>query len=187
MDRVEALKHCRVLSGFTDVGLQILAAVTRERYFPNAQAIQVQGELPRDAGVLFLVSGRARCEVRNTEEQTLGLGSLAAGEHLGAMRLFGEALSPLSVIAEGDVAALLLDRPAFERIQRQKPKTATKLLMALTADFGKHLGETSQLFADFAVFASVRMNIAERGQYASYAELGLDGTPTIGTGWLRRE
>ena len=84
----------------------------------------------------------------------------------------------MSVVAEGDVSALVLDRAAFERLRVQKPNTAAKLLLALGADFGKALGESNQLFADFAVFAANRANMAERN-FASYAELGLDHTPSI--------
>ncbi len=179
MERLEALKHCSVLSGFSDVGLQILAAVARERYYPKSQALQAQGELPRDAGLVILVSGRARCEVRDGDDKVLGLGTLSGGDHLGAMRLFGDAKSPVTVIAETEVNALVIDRAAFARVQKQKPNTAAKLLFALAQDFGRRLGETSKVFAEFAVFAGVKANLAERGNYASYSELGLDKTPTL--------
>lgn len=178
-DRVEALRACPVLEGFTEVGLKILAAVTRERVYLNAQTLQVQGEPPRDAGVLFLVRGHVRCEVRGPEGQVLGLGTLQPGDHLGGLRLFSEALSALTVTAEGEVDALALDRTAFERLRRQKPQTAMKLLFALSADFGRRLGENQAQFAEFAVFAATRANLQNQPSYPSYAALGLDTTPTL--------
>jgi CRP-like cAMP-binding protein len=179
-ERVEALRHCTVLEGFTDVGLEILAAVSRERVFPNAQAIQTQGEPPRDPeSLLILMKGRIRCEVRDSDGKVLGLGSLGPGDHLGGLRFFGPNVVPVTAIAEGEVHVLVIDKPAFQRLQKQKPQAAMKLLLALSADFGKRLGECSGLFADFAVYAAARVNILERGQYASYNDLGLDNTPTL--------
>jgi CRP-like cAMP-binding protein len=179
-DRIEALRHCTVLEGFTDVGLGILAEVARERVFPNAQALQTQGEPPRDPeSLVVIVKGRVRCEVRDSDGKTLGLGTLTPGDHLGGLRFFGASNVPVTAIAEGEVQVLVLDKPAFARLQRQKPQAAMKLLLALSADFGKRLGECSGLFADFAVYAAARVNILERGQYASYSDLGLDNTPTL--------
>lgn len=177
--RDETLRHCPVLAGFTDIGIQLLAAVARERVYPNAQALQVQGEAPRDAGaVIFLATGRVRCEVRDSDGKVLGLGSLQAGDHLGGLRLFSDTPAPVSAIAEGEVSAVLIDRPAFERLRRQKPQAAMKLLLALSADFGKRVTESASLMGDFAVFAAKRMNMQEHPQFANYADLGLDHTPT---------
>lgn len=184
IDRVEALRHCRVLEGFTEVGLKLIAESVRERVFQNAQVLQRQGEAPKEQGVLFVALGTVRCEVRNSDGQTFGLGSLSAGDHLGGMRLFAhdpgapEIPSPLTAVAEGEVVTLVLDRPAFHRLQRERPQAAMKLLYSLAADFGKRVGEAGPLFADFAVYAGVRANIEERGQFTSYKDLGLDVTPT---------
>lgn len=171
-ERVDSLRHCRVLEGFTDVGFQILAHVVKERVYPSGQPLQVQGEPPRDIGALvILVSGRVRCEVRDSEGKTLELGTLEGGEHLGGMRLFGsEAHSPLTATAEGDVQALVLDRAGFERLRRHKPQTAMKLMFALATDFGARMGENSQSFADFAHFASARANRTER-TFTTYTDL----------------
>ncbi len=175
-ERTEALRQCPVLEGFTDVGLQIIAAVAQERLYANARALQTQSELPKEAGVLFLWSGRVRCEVKDENGRSLGLGNLGPGDHLGGMRLFGTATAPLSAIAEGDVRALLLDRPAFERIRRQKPQTAMKLLHALASDFGRRMSDCSDDFAAFALFAAQKTNLATRGQF-SYADYQSDSTP----------
>jgi CRP-like cAMP-binding protein len=179
VERVEALRHCPVLADFSEVGIQILAAVVRERFFANAQSLQDQGELPRDAGVLFLALGRVRCEVRDAEGRTLGLGTLAPGDHLGGLRLFQSAPSPLSAVAEGDVTALLLDQPAFERLRKQKPQAAMKLLFALSGDFGRRLAESAPLFGQFAIHAAQRVNVEERGGFAAYSAMGLEPTPSF--------
>jgi CRP-like cAMP-binding protein len=184
-ETLEHLRHCPVLKDFSDVGLQILSAVVRPRLYANSQSLQTQGEPPRDAGVLFIATGRARCEVRDSENKILGLGTLEPGDHLGGMRLFGEIPSPLSVVAEGDVTGLLLDKPAFARLQQQKPQAAMKLLFALTQDFGQRLSEAGNLFTDFAQFAARRANMAERGTFASYEELGLAPTPMANLANLR--
>lgn len=175
-DRVEALRHCRVLEGFTDVGLKILAQVVRERVYPTGQWLQVQGEPPRDQGSLVvLVSGRVRCEVKDSEGKTLELGVLEGGEHLGAMRLLGsESVSPVSAVADGDVQALVLNKAGFERLLRHKPQTAMKLMQLLAADFSARLGENAQSFADFAHFAAARANRSER-TFTTYTDLQAPG------------
>lgn len=184
IDRLEALRHCHVLEGFTDVGLKILAEAVRERVYQNAQALQRQGEAPKEQGVLFIALGTVRCEVRNSDGQTFGLGNLTAGDHMGGMRLFAkgpdapQTPSPLTAVAEGEVVTLVLDRPAFARMQRARPQAAMKLLYALASDFAKRIGESGSLFSDFAVYAGVRANLEERGQFTSYKDLGLDVTPT---------
>lgn len=181
-DRVDALRACQVLSGFTDVGLGILAAVMKERIYPNATALQKQGEPPRDPGsVVFLVRGRVRCEVRDGEGRVLGLGTLAAGDHLGGLRLLDEGPAALTAVAEGEVAALVLDREGFATMQSRKPQTAVKLLFALATDFGRRMAACREVFSEFAVYAALRENV--RGQdTAAYAELGLDLTPTLSPG-----
>lgn len=177
-ERVESLERCAVLSEFTDVGRRILAAVVRERLFTNAQALLKQGEAPRENAVMFVVSGRVRCEVRDAESAVLVLGTLGPGDHLGGLRLFGEGPAAVSAIAEGEVRVLVLDRAAFARVQKHKPHTAMKLLFALSSDFGRRLGEQHELFADFALFAARRANARER-QFASLASLGLEPTPSL--------
>lgn len=179
IEREEALRHCPVLGEFTETGIKILASVARERFYPNAQSLQVQGERPRDEGVVFLVTGRVRCELRDSEQRVLGLGTLGPGDHLGGLRLLQSVTAPVSAIAEGDVTGLLIDRPSFERLRKQKPQAAMKLLFAVTGDFGKKLSESAPLFGQFAIFASQKLNMEERGTYASYADLGLDLTPTM--------
>lgn len=171
-DRVEALRHCRVLNGFTEVGLKILAHVARDRVYVAGQLLQVQGEAPKDAGaVVFLAKGRVRCEVRDSDGKTLQLGILAAGEHLGAIRLFGaESMSPLSVVAEGDVHALLIDGEAFEKLRRHKPQTAMKLMLALGADVSARLAENASSFADFAPFVVSKASQSRR-TFTTYTEI----------------
>lgn len=177
-DKVEALRGCGVLQGFTEVGLQILAAVVRERLYRTAQALQVQGDPPKDAGVLFLASGRVRCEVRDHDGRILGLGTLQPGDHLGGLRLFSPPVSsPLSATAESEVVGLLLDKAAFARLQAQKPNTAVKLLNALAADFGQRLGENQAQFADFAVYAGIRANMNQSS--FALSDYAPDHTPTL--------
>lgn len=177
-DRIEDLRRCRLLEGFTDVGLQILAAVARDRVFVGGQALQVQGEAPKDPGTLILLTaGSVRCEVKDSENRTLDMGTLVAGDHIGALRLFGEdPPSPITIVADGDVSALTIDRAAFERLRRQKPQTATKLLFAITNDFGRMVSENHRSFGDFAVYAAARASIQDR-TFTTYTDLGLENTP----------
>ena len=182
IERAECLRHCPVLAEFSEVGISILAAVARERFFNNAQPLQTQGETPKDEGVLFVASGRVRCEVRDSDGRVLGLGTLGPGDHLGGLRLFHSGPAPVTAVAEGEVGTLLIDRAAFERLRRQKPQAAMKLLFALSSDFGQRLGDSSSLFSQFAIYAAQKANIEERGQFASYADLGMDLTPLTTTG-----
>lgn len=171
-DRVEALGHCRVLEGFTEVGLNILAQVVRERVYPNGQFLQVQGEPPRDPGSLVvLVTGRVRCEIKDGDGKVLEMGVLEGGDHLGAMRLFGsESVSPLTAVADGDVQALVLTQAGFERLRKHKPQTAMKLMSVLVGDFSERLGENAQAFADFAHFAAARANRSDR-TFTTYTDM----------------
>lgn len=171
-DRVGALRRSRVLEGFSDVGLKILAHVAQERVYPNGQSLQVQGEAPRDPGcVIFLVNGRVRCSVRDSDGKTLELGILEPGEHMGAMRLFAdESISPLSTVADGEVHALLIGREGFERLRQHKPQTAMKLMMLLAADVSARLSENASSFADFAHFAAARANQVTR-TFTTYTDL----------------
>jgi hypothetical protein len=50
-DVVEHLRHCAVLHEFSDVGLQIIAAVVKKKIYQNAQTLQVQGEKPKGTRV----------------------------------------------------------------------------------------------------------------------------------------
>lgn len=173
-ERIEILRHCPVLKGFTEEELAGIAAVGREKLYSNAQSFQVQGEPPRDRGVIFIGTGRARCEVTDSDGKVFGLGTLGPGDHLGGMRFYAESASPVSVVAEGDVTFLLIDREAFATLRKDAPPVAMKLLFTLTENFGTLLSASGTLFADFAQFAARKVNFAERGNFGNYTDFGLD-------------
>ncbi len=173
-ERIEILRHCPVLKDFADAELASIAAVVREKLYTNAQAFQVQGEPPRDRGVIFIGTGRARCEVTDSDGKVLGLGTLGPGDHLGGMRLFADSTAPVTVVAEGDVTFLLVDREAFATLRKDAPPVAMRLLFTLTENFGSLLSASGTLFADFAQFAARKADFAERGNFGNYTDFGLD-------------
>lgn len=171
-ERVSALARCRVLEGFSDTGLRILAHVAQERVYPVGQTLQAQGDEPRDKDcVVFLVQGQVRCTVRDSEGKVLELGLLGPGEHLGAMRLFAdESPAALSIVADSDVHALLVSRQEFERVQRHKPQTAIKFMQALASDFTARLAENAGALGDFAHYVSARATQVTR-TYTTYTDI----------------
>ena len=144
IDRARALRSSPLLREFTDVGLGILAGASEQRTVGRATYAFRAGE-PSNAlcviarGTLQLVS----------REGSQPLGEIGPGDSFGgvALLLGGEHL--VSGWAATDVDLVVLKKPAFDALKKDKPGAALKLELALARDLIERLREAKGPLREF--------------------------------------
>lgn len=140
MDKVLALRKSPLLMGFTDVGLQIIAAIAVSKEVPDGAPIYVEGMLGDT--LYILVEGRVRVAAKDSEGVEHTLTRLEPGDSFGELALLGGGTRLASTYAEGPCQLLEIHAKDFARLQRQKPQACLKLLMRVVERFGQRLAES---------------------------------------------
>jgi len=154
MDEVaEALRGSPLFAGFTDVGLKILGAVTKDRPVADGLPVYLEGD-PGD-GLFVVRSGEVSICLRDGDAE-VEIGRLSTGESFGELALLSSGPRMTSVYAVGQVALLQIPRKDFARLQRKKPQACLKLLLAVVAKLGKDLGESRDAWRQVLLDAARR-------------------------------
>ncbi|BDG07266.1 cyclic nucleotide-binding domain-containing protein [Anaeromyxobacter paludicola] len=141
MTVLESLRRCLLFKDFTDTGLQIFAAVARERAVPAGTPLFVEGMVGES---LFIVrSGTVRLahKVSGAERP---LGTAGAGDHLGALSLLAPSHRACSAVAESACELLELQQADFARLGPQKPQACLKLALAIAADLARRMADARE-------------------------------------------
>jgi CRP/FNR family cyclic AMP-dependent transcriptional regulator len=142
MEVVAALKACPLFKDFTDVGLQIFAAIGVPRAFPKGSALFLES---RPGESLFILGdGTVRLSARSPEGEEVTLGDVGAGEPLGELALLQKGDRLCTAIALTDVTAVEIRHPDFLKLTAQKPQACMKLLMGIVTHFGHKVRENRE-------------------------------------------
>jgi CRP/FNR family transcriptional regulator, cyclic AMP receptor protein len=139
MEVVAALKACPLFKDFTDVGLQIFAAIGIPRAFPKGSALFLEN---RPGESLFILGeGTVRLSARSPAGEEVMLGEVGTGEPLGELALLQKGDRLCTAIALTDVTAVEIRHPDFLTLTAQKPQACMKLLMGIVTHFGHKVRE----------------------------------------------
>ncbi len=141
---VDHLARCELFKDFSPTGLEIMAAIATERVVPQGASIFVENMIG-DA-LYVLAEGYVRICLRDGAGKDRTLGQLAEGDSFGELSL----LTPggarvVSAVAETEVRVLEIRQKDFLRLQAQKPQACLKLILAISASFGRKLGDNRDL------------------------------------------
>jgi CRP-like cAMP-binding protein len=142
MEVAASLKACPLFKDFTDVGIQIFAAIGVPRAFPKGTAL-FQENRPGES--LFIISdGKVRLSARNPAGEDVALGDVGAGESLGEMALLQKGERLCTVTAITDVTAVEIRHADFQKLTAQKPQACMKLLMGIVTHFGQKVRDNRE-------------------------------------------
>jgi CRP/FNR family transcriptional regulator len=129
MERVLLLRRVPLLADLSPADLQRVAAITTEHDFSGGEVICEQGELGNEMYVI--VSGEVQIIVSNEGEPEKEIARRLAGDVVGEMSIISGETRMASVVAEGDVLTLCLDRSNFESLLRERPEVSLAVMREL--------------------------------------------------------
>ena len=135
---VEAtLKDSALLKDFSPTGLQILAAIATEKNFPRGTLLFAENMAAE--AMYFVVEGRVAIGIKNGEGKDQHVASLGPGDTLGELSLLSPSKRLCSALAESDLRTVEIRAEAFKKLLAQKPQACLKLMLNISAEFGKKL------------------------------------------------
>jgi CRP-like cAMP-binding protein len=136
----EHLKQVSILAGLEPDELAQLQPHTSAKSFLRGEIVLHEGDrLP--AKLFVVLSGTIQIKkTASTGKETI-LRTLSAGEPFAAPALFGDGISPATVVAEQDCQILMIDRSALLDLIRQTPEVALRIIAVLTERL-QHLHST---------------------------------------------
>jgi CRP-like cAMP-binding protein len=142
MSALAVLRGCGLFRGFSETGLQIFAAVARERALAAGASLFAEGQ---PGASLFVVrSGTLRVLARGPDGDR-ELAQAREGDHVGALSLLAPGPRLVAVVAATDCELVEIGAADFARLQPDKPKACLKLALAIAADVARRGAESRDL------------------------------------------
>jgi CRP-like cAMP-binding protein len=142
MEVAASLKACPLFKDFTDVGIQIFAAIGVPRAFPKGSAL-FQENRPGES-LLIISDGKVRLSARNPAGEDVALGDVGAGESLGELALLQKGERLCTATAVTDVTAVEIRHVDFQKLTAQKPQACMKLLMGIVTHFAQKVRDNRE-------------------------------------------
>jgi HEAT repeat protein len=129
MERVLFLRKVRLFGELTPVDLKHVATSAIEHLYPDREVIAEQGELGDEMHIV--VSGEIRVVLGSEREAPVEVAKRRSGDCVGEMAIVSEEPRMASLLAEGDVRTLSIDRSRFQRILRERPEASLAVIRVL--------------------------------------------------------
>jgi CRP/FNR family transcriptional regulator, cyclic AMP receptor protein len=123
-----ALRNVSFFKGWTDDELEHFERIMERARFPAGQVLIAEGE-PGQA-LLILTAGEAEVSQGGKPIRTL-----RAGDHAGEMSLLDDSPASATVVASGQVEALVLHKSDFQNLLETIPSLGRRLLATLARWF----------------------------------------------------
>jgi HEAT repeat protein len=130
MERLVFLRRVPLFVNLSPADLKHIAEIATEQFFSDGEIIAEQGEPGAEAYVV--VSGSIRVVVSGGGGPPEQVARRTDGECVGEMAILSHAPRMASLIAQGDVRTLAIDRRRFERILRERPDTGLAVMKVLS-------------------------------------------------------
>jgi CRP/FNR family transcriptional regulator, cyclic AMP receptor protein len=147
LDRHAALRASPLLREFTDVGIRIISEACEHRVVGPGTCAFRAGEV--SAGLGFVARGSLQLLPR---EGGSPLGELGPGDTYGGLSLIQPGEHLLTGMAPNDVDVLVLTHQALDALEKNNPRTALKLRLAISADLADRLREAKGPLREFLVW-----------------------------------
>jgi HEAT repeat protein len=129
MERIVFLRRVPLFVDLTPADLKHVAEVATEQVYPDGEVIAEQGE-PGDE-MYVVLSGEMRVLVNRDDQAATEVARRVPGEYVGEMAVITQLPRMASLVADGDVRALAIDRRRFERILRERPEASLAVMREL--------------------------------------------------------
>ncbi len=142
MDRILFLRKIRLFSELPLRDLQQVASIATERLISDGEVFVHQGEQGQE--MYIIVSGEVRVMVKRKGVEEEEVARRREGEYVGEMSIVTHEPRMASLVADGEVRTLCIDRTRFEGILRERPETS----LAIIRELSNRLKEREGLVAD---------------------------------------
>jgi HEAT repeat protein len=129
MERIVFLRRVQLFVNLTPTDIKHVAEVATEHAFAHGVVISEQGDLGEEMHVVL--SGDIRVVVDRGREPSIEVARRVTGEYVGEMAVVSRAPRMASLVAEGEVRTLAIDRRRFERILRERPAASLAVMSVL--------------------------------------------------------
>jgi AAA family ATP:ADP antiporter len=129
MERVLFLRKVRLFGELAPVDLKHVAAIATEHLFPDGEMIAEQGEVGDELHIV--VSGEIRVILGAEGGPRSDVARRRPGDCVGEMAIVSEEPRMASLVAEGDVRTLSIDRARFQRILKERPEASLAVMRVL--------------------------------------------------------
>jgi HEAT repeat protein len=129
MERIVFLRRVPLFVNLSPADLKHVAQAASEHAYSDGALIAGQGE-PGDE-MHVIVSGCIRVLVARGDER-IEVARRTAGECVGEMAVVSRAARMASLVAEGEIRTLAIDRRRFERILRDRPEVSLAVMGVLS-------------------------------------------------------
>jgi HEAT repeat protein len=127
MERVLILRDVPLFAKLSPKELQAIATYTGEHFFSDRELIVREGEFGDE--MYIIVSGEV--QVVKGKDGGIEIARRGPGEYVGEMSLITQDPRMASLIAQGDVRMLCLEREVFERMLLEKPELGLSVMRSL--------------------------------------------------------
>jgi len=129
MERVLFLRRVRLFGELSPMDLKHVAASATEHLYADGEAIAEQGELGDEMHIV--VSGEIRVVLGTEQEAQSEVARRRPGDCVGEMAIVSEEPRMASLVADGDVRTLSIDRTRFHRILKERPEASLAVMRVL--------------------------------------------------------
>lgn len=146
-NKIGVLEKSKLGIGMAWQELQTVAGFCAAYTAPAGSQICKQGE--RSDFLCVIISGRVTINKEDLRKASKEIASVGPGQTVGEMALIDGEPRSASVIAQTQVALLLLSDYSFERMEEEAPRLWGKILMRLARILSKRLRQTSGILAEY--------------------------------------
>jgi hypothetical protein len=129
MERVLFLRKVRLFGELAPTDLKHVAASATEHLYTDGDVIAEQGEVGDEMHIV--VSGEIRVVLATEREPTAEVARRRPGDSVGEMAIVSEEPRMASLVADGDVRTLSIDRARFQRILKERPEASLAVMRVL--------------------------------------------------------
>ena len=138
-----------VLAGMNETEIAALRTLLTRRLYQQGQVVFEEGDESNELYIVAMGSASARLRLHGTDRQTR-LITFSAGTVFGELALLDQESRSATVEADEDLVCYVLDRASFDRLTRQDPAIAIKLLTNLGRELASHLRRANRTIYQLA-------------------------------------
>ncbi len=138
-----------VLAGMDAAELAVVKSVLSRRLYHKGDVVFLEGDESRELYIVAMGNASARLRLPGTARQTR-LITFSPGTVFGEMALLDQEARSATVEADEDLLCYVLDRAGFDKLTRQNPAIAIKLLTNLGRELASHLRRANRTIYQLA-------------------------------------
>ncbi len=139
-------KTSSLFKGLKQGEIKRVAVMGMVKAYYNNEVIIQQGEVSNE--MYLILSGHADVEIKTESGDTKVVGNVDSGKLVGEMAFLSGESRTASVIAKGEVEALIINASTLQRVQKRFPAIAAKVFFNISQLLSERLKGTTKALID---------------------------------------